>query len=778
MDLGFFRKRPILVAVVLVLAIGTGYFGYRFSVHLFGLNQQVKQRFSGRLWELPARIYARPLELYLGMPLDPERLVQELALMAYRPVLRLNGPGSYVRSQNRFQLITRAFEFEDQPEPSRRIQVRLNAGEVAAIRDMAGGQPMDLVRLDPAVIGSFYPTHKEDRILVRMADVSPLLLQTIMAVEDRAFYRHHGIALKGIARAIWTNLRNQQAMQGGSTLTQQLAKNFFLTHERSLRRKLNEVCIALLLEWHYDKDTIFEAYLNEVYLGQDGDRAIHGFGLASSFYFGRPLETLRPHEIALLVGMLKGPSYYDPRRHPQRAAARRNLVLTVMEQQKLIRPGEAQKARQADLGVIENTGGSGTRFPAYLELVKRQLLRDYREADLHTEGLRVFTSFDPQVQFTAEAAARSQLERIETRRELPEGKLETGMVVCSTSGNEVLALVGGRDPRYQGFNRALDARRPIGSLIKPAIYLTALQQPEQYTLISQLDDSYLSVKASKQWVPRNYDRQYHGQVPLYQALAHSYNVATVRLGLALGLDAVGKTLKKLGYTRRFKPYPSSLLGTTEMSCLEVAQCYQTLAAGGFYSPVKAIRSVYTPEGTPLQRYPLQVRQNFDTGAVYLLNKALQTVVAEGTARRLSYILPPDLGVAGKTGTTDGLKDSWFAGFTGDRLAVVWVGRDDNRSTGLTGASGALQVWGRMMSEIAHKPLVLPKPEAIRWVVVNPRTGLKTETHCPEAMSVPFIAGSAPQGFVSCRPREPVPPAPDRPEEAEKKGFFRWLKEAL
>jgi penicillin-binding protein 1B len=736
-------------------------------VYVFFLSMLAKEKFAGKKWDLPARIYARPLELYPGMKSDAKGLEEELALMQYRHVDRIDGTGSFSRSGNTFTIFSRDFDFGDDHIPSQKIRLSVQNGKIRTLNDLETGDPLTLIRLDPANIGSFYPTHNQDRLWVKIEEVSTLLTQTILAVEDRDFYEHYGVKPLAIVRALIVNFREGRTVQGGSTLTQQLIKNLFLTRDQSYKRKFDEAIMALSLELSYEKEQILEAYLNEVYMGQDGNRSIHGFGMASRFYFERSIQDLRPKEIALLVGLLKGPSYYDPRRHPERAIQRRNIVLQMMLDQKLIRQDEAENSIQSTLGVTSKPPSGNSRFPAFLDLVKRCLLEEYPEEDLRSEGLKIFTSFDPQVQFTAEKSVGSQLDAIEKRHGLSGGELEAAVVVTSTASNEVLAFMGSRKPDVEGFNRALDARRSIGSLVKPAVYLTALQSPKQYTLITPLDDSELRIKMRKDdyWLPQNYDHKYHGRVPLYKALAHSYNIATVRLGINIGLENVFETIRKLGVDRQFEPFPSALLGTMPMSVLEVSHMYQTLASGGFYSPLRAIQSVYTPDGTPLQRYPLTVSQNIDSGSVYLLSKALQAVVVEGTAVSLNKILPGSIGAAGKTGTTDDLRDSWFAGFTGKHLAVVWVGRDDNRPCALTGSSGALQVWGHLISNVSTAPLVLTQPDNVKWVVVDPETGFQTNELCPGAISIPFIEGSEPRQMKPCVQPEKhriEPFYPDRP----------------
>ncbi len=730
---------PVAVALILMSAAYVVY-----------LDINVRQQFEGKRWAVPASVYARPLELYPGRPLSKARLMDELRALGYR-----RGDdgeiGSYRERGPRLELVTRPFRFWDGEEPSRRVEVSFDGERLVRLREPGTGRPLTLVRLEPRLIGKIYPSHREDRVLVRLDQVPEALVTTLLAIEDRRFHEHFGVAPRSILRALWANLRAGRTVQGGSTLTQQLVKNFYLSNERTLRRKINEAIMALLLEFHYGKEEILEAYLNEIYLGQDGQRSIHGFGLAARFYFGRPLQELRLPQFAMLVGMVKGPSYYDPRRHPDRALARRNLVLRTLAEQGLIDEGQLQAAVEAPLGVIPGTPSGISRYPAFMELVRRQLYRDYRDDDLRSEGMQIFTTLDPAAQAAAEQALSERLKAVEKSRGMEQGVLEGAVVVTEPASGEILAVVGGRRARFAGFNRALNAVRPIGSLIKPAIYLTALEQPEHYSLVTLLEDEPLTLRwpNGDTWSPQNYDHQSHGEVPLYLALAHSYNLATVRLGLKLGVESVLETVRSLGIYRPLNRYPSLFLGAAELSPLEVTQMYQTLANGGFRSPLRAIREVLTAEGEPLQRYPLDIEQAADPAAVYLLNRALQEVVREGTGRALYQRLPATLDIAGKTGTTDGLRDSWFAGFTGDRLAVVWVGRDDNESTGLSGSSGALLVWRDMIEQMGAQPLVLVAPEGIRQVWVEPRSGLRSREECPDAVWLPFIEGSVPAGFSDC-----------------------------
>ncbi len=739
------KKKFIILFALAALFVAGAWVGY--------LDVTVRARFEGKRWALPARVYARPLELYPGLSLRPADLTAELALLGYRESSHPKEPGTYRRRNRALDLVTRPFVFGDGPQDAVSLTVEFDDRGVSALIDRGENGSVHLVRLDPALIGGIYPGKNEDRVLVQLNEVPQHLIDALVAVEDHRFYSHYGIDPRGIARAIIATASGD-SVQGGSTLTQQLVKNFYLSAERTVKRKLTEMVMAVLLEIHYSKDEILETYLNEVYLGQDGNRAIHGFGLAAPFFFDKPLSQLSIPEAALLVGMLKGPGYYSPRSHPKRALKRRNLALAEMAEAGFIDDGQLGSVQTAPLGVVDRPPRGTSPYPAFLNLVHRQLQRDYRDEDLRSEGLQIFTTLDPRVQRAAEGALSKRLAALEKGRRMKAKTLQGALLVTSTQNAEVQAVVGGRDPRFEGFNRALDALRPIGSLVKPVVYLTALQHPQSYTLATRLDDSPLVLQqpGTDDWAPQNYDKEFHGQVPLRTALAHSYNVSTVRLGLELGVPQVMANLRRLGVDRDLPEYASSLLGANALSPLEVTQIYQTIASGGFRTPLSTIREVLTAEGESLQRYPLNVEQTIDGAPLYLLTVAMQEVVREGTARQLGKFLPMPLDTAGKTGTTDDFRDSWFAGFTGDRLAVVWVGRDDNKPTGLTGAAGAMTVWGDMMAGLDPEPLILPELEHIEAVWIDQVSGLRSDRGCRDAIELPFIAGSAPTESAPCAQR--------------------------
>jgi penicillin-binding protein 1B len=713
------------LAVILLAAIA--------SIWIVHLDRVVTREFQGRLWSVPARVYAAPLDLYAGAPISAEDLEQELFRLHYRRGDPASGPGLYRRTGNAFDLQARRVRFMDEQRDAQRVSIHADSASITSMRN-ADGTDLPVFRLDPPVIGSLFPIHGEDRLIVAPTDVPPLLRDGIKLIEDRRFDEHHGVDLYGVIRATWANLRAGRVVQGGSTLTQQLVKNYLLSDEQTFGRKATEAVMAMRLEAHYSKEDILVAYLNEVYLGQDGARAIHGFGLGSEYYFAKPLGELGPAELALLIGLVKGPSLYDPRRHPDRAVARRNLVLKEFGDAHLIEDAAAKRDAAAPLG-LRPPGGS--YVPAYLDLVRRDLKRDYAEADLAAAGLSVYTSLDLRAQGAAERALTQNLRRLDSKLSARDEHLEGAVIVVEPNSGDVVAVVGGREVDSNGFDRALDARRPIGSLVKPAVYLTALETG-RYTAATLIDDAPIELKLAdgSVWAPQNFERQVYGQVPLARALAESMNLATVRLGLDLGLPKVAETLEHLGLDAAPTLNPSLLLGTVEMSPLEVVQVYTTLADGGFRTRLRAVRAVLDEHGQPLKSFKVRVEAAAPPSAVYQLDRMLMLVPTHGTARGAAARLPKGLVVAGKTGTSSDTRDSWFAGFTGNYLAVVWVGYDDNRETGLTGAQGALPVWADTLASL--KPVsfdpIVPDLTEDRWIGFD--DGLETTPACsPDAVVI-------------------------------------------
>lgn len=719
------------------------------AIGVFVLDGIVRAKFEGAKWALPAHVYGRSLDLYQGQNLTLPRLRWELDQLGYRPVATVRAPGQYRVSGPQLELYTRPFKFWDGNEAANHLTLSFNGNKVLSLKGK--NAPLDLVRLEPMLIGGIYPDHQEDRVLVTLEDVPPHLVNGLLAVEDKDFYYHHGVSIKAIARAMVSNILAGGTVQGGSTITQQLVKNFYLTHERNILRKGLEAVMAVLLEVHYSKREIFETYLNEVFLGQSGKRAIHGFGLASRHYFRKPVADLDLHQVALLVGMVKGASYYDPWRNPERARARRDLVLDVMVEEGVVSVEEGAEAKGKALDITATPGTTTNPYPAYLQLVRQQLQRDYNEEDLKSAGLRIFTHFDPQVQYQLEKSITGVIGNLESGYRIPGGTLETAAVMVRIGTADILALAGSRKPGYAGFNRAVDAKRQVGSTIKPAVYLTALERPQNYTLATLIEDTPYSIRGGdgKMWTPQNYERKSEGVVPLFRALANSLNQATARLGMSVGLESVTSTIRRLGYDGPLEQVPSMLLGSMPMSPMDVASMYHTIAAEGFYTPLRTINAVYTSDNKALKRYPFETEQRFSPQVMHLLQYGLQVVMKEGTGRGAYRQLPPHVAVAGKTGTTNDQRDSWFAGFSGDTVGVVWIGRDDNGKMPLTGASGALQIWTDVMAGLETPSLASHKPQGVTYHWVETATGWLSSEGCAGARNIPFMDGSEPTQKSNC-----------------------------
>ena len=729
------------------------------------LDHQVRTEFEGRKWDLPSRVFARSLDLYPGAPLSLRDLEVELRVSGYHRVAQAARPGQYRVSGSTAEIHRRPFDFPDGAEGPQRLEVRFAGNSIARVRDAQRGADLGLARLDPAEIASIYPLQNEDRTLVDIEQVPPLLVTGLQAVEDRHFKQHPGIDLRGIARAALANLKAGRAVQGGSTLTQQLVKNFFLTQDRTFIRKFNEAIMALLLEYHYDKAEILEAYINEVFLGQQGAYAVHGFGRASLFYFDQPLERLEPQQIALLIGLVRGPSYYNPRRHPQRARDRRDQVLNMFAETGLLSAAEAQAARAAGLGVTETPRTHGSRYHAFIDLVRGQLAQVYREEDLRSEGLRIFTTLSPSEQEKAQAAVSDGLRGLADRG-LP-ANLQGALVLADVASGEVRALVGDRDGNRAGFNRALHARRQIGSVIKPLVYLLALEHEADYNLLTRIEDEPLTLRQAdgSDWQPANFDDVSHGEVTLLEALTQSYNQATVRLGLNIGVNHLLERLRQLGVDAAVEPVPSVFLGAVELTPLEVTQIFQSLAAAGYSVPLRSVIAVQTAEGGELIRYPLRMLPQPRREAISVLNYALTQVVEHGTAARLPGLLGSQVTVAGKTGTTNDRRDSWFVGYTRNRVAAAWVGDDDNRPAGVTGSNAAMHVWAGLFKQLPLEPVDLRMPDGAFWLWVDPVSGRLSAERCGDAVQLPYVEGSEPREATACLAAE---------REQDKQSIWRKL----
>lgn len=731
------------VPIWLGLGLVIGFLG----PYLWYLDRLVRAGFDGLRFDTPSRVYARALELRPGRALDAETLLLELEAARYGQSADAIQPGSYVRDGNSFLIQTRAFVDGGGAQPSRRIRVTLANRRIGKLEDVAAKRALESVKIDPARIATLYGKARQERRLVKVAEVPPLFLRTLLAVEDKDFATHHGIDPWGMARAMFVNVKSGELSQGGSTLTQQLVRNQFLDRRKKWARKFNEIGLALMIEARYSKTVILEAYLNDVYLGQHGAQSVHGVGAAAEFYFGRDLEALAPQEMALLVGMIQGPSLYDPRRSPTNALKRRNLVLREMQQAGLLSALETKSQQRLGLNVTAGGAIARNRYPGFIELVQAQVARDYDAAELSSEGLAIHTTLAPSTQDYAE---RAVTEKVKMLAKDTSG-LQAAMVVTRAATGAIEAVVGDRDPQRPGFNRAAMAARPIGSLVKPFVYLVALAQPERWSLMTVLSDRAVALRQrnGQTWQPRNSDNQEHGDVALIDALARSYNLATVHLGLDVGVQKVERLLEALVPGVDVSPHPSLLLGATEMTPLQVAQAYQYLAADGHLLPLSSVTAVIDRNGRAIARYRAPQRAGELVEAARLVSFAMQEGSRSGTGAALVGLGLGDLDVAGKTGTSDDQRDSWYAGFTGGHLAVVWLGRDDNKRTGFYGATGAMRLWAALFAKLPSEPLQLDLGHnpVVRWI--DPQTQRATSAECDGARALPFIRGFEPSDYMDC-----------------------------
>ena len=681
------------------------------------LNWQIRSKMDGQIWRLPAEVYSRIESVKISDNLAFDEVIQILLDNEYRQTTMVAAPGDFKLEDDTIVVLRRAFPFPDKPEPQRVLRLRFVDNKLNRIEDLVSVKAIDEFRLAPKLI-AMLESDNEDRLAIPLQNYPRLLIDALILTEDRRFYDHHGINPVGIIRALITNIRAGQTVQGGSTLTQQLVKNLFLSSERTITRKANEALMSLVLDWRYDKNRILETYLNEIYLGQNGDTQIHGFELASQFYFGRSIREISLDQIALLVGMVKGPSLYNPWRNPQNALERRNVVLKLMLEHKMIGDELYQLLSQRPLGV-QQKGQISRKYPSFIQTLQADLRRELGEHKISSLlGARIFTTMDLKQQAQAENAVVNTVSQLQLKTKNP--YLEGAMIVADYREGEIRAVVGGLQTQYAGFNRALMAKRQIGSLVKPSIYLTALSNPEQFRLNTPINNQpiTINVKGSPPWQPRNYDKKYSGSVMLMDALARSLNIPTVNIGMKVGLSKVIDTQKAMGWDNVEIPkVPAMLLGAYTISPYDVTKLYQTIANQGGRIELTTVDTIADRQGNIIYQHDKTAKQVVPQEAAFQTLFAMQQTVERGTARSLQNDYA-DLRLAGKTGTTNDARDTWFVGIDGKNISTVWLGRDDNGETKLTGASGALQIYKDYLSHTYIEKLKLNKPENMKWVGIT------------------------------------------------------------
>ena len=774
------KKRPFRRFLLLLVAtsIFAGFFSGRY---LMDLDRRVHERFSGKLFRVPTRVYASGTVIYPGLNLERSGVWDHLDQLAYREAharqpLR---PGQYSWRGDALALHRRAFHHPNRPEPAKEVVVSISGEKVSGIIDQGTGREVGAFILEPVPVGTFYGPERERREIVKIQQVPNHLIDAIFAVEDQRFLEHRGIDLRRILGALIVNVKAGGVRQGGSTLTQQLVKNFFLTPERTLKRKVQEALMALLVEIRYDKTEILVCYLNEIYLGQRGGAAVHGVGEAAFHYFGKPVSELTLSEAALIAAIIQSPNGLSPRRQPDKALKRRNLVLELMYKQGRIHAGQLRGARRVELELAP-LGDDLREARYFIDMLRRQLPEFYAPEILTSEGLRIYTSLDLRIQRIAARALGSGLKRLEDdfpallkRDDL---RIEGCLIALRPQTGEVIALVGGRSYATSQFDRCSQAKRPSGSVFKPFVYLAALEPRNGapgITLASRLDDSPFQIESGgKLWKPFNYDREFHGIVGVRGALERSFNVATARLGNEIGIQSVAEMAYRLGVERKLPPFPSLAIGAADLSPIELVRAYGTIANGGVRPEVRSFKDIVDSHGVTLSRQQVKFERVLDAGTAFLGTSLLQGVVDRGTARgvrRLGLEGP----IAAKTGTSDEESDAWFAGFTPELAIVVWVGFDEPRSLGLPASVAALPIWARFLKEVTGGKVrgEFKPPDQIARVAIDPVSGDRSVSGCPRTQDEYFLLGTEPEGvcgdWIDVREPEESPWLLERL-------FKRWL----
>jgi penicillin-binding protein 1B len=735
-------KKLLKYALLIFVLAGLG-----LSIYGWYLSSQVEKRFSARRWQIPSTVYSDTTLLYPGQRFDPTFFTKKLINLGYHRVNHLpSKKGELQITPVEINIFLNDLKTPWRTRGGFPVRVISSDNKIETILRIENGDKIPILELEPEEIMQFFGPERERRHLISIEQVPEHLVLAVLAAEDHRFFQHSGVDFRGILRALITNLRHGAIRQGGSTLTQQLAKNYFLTPARTLRRKFKEVLLALIIELKYDKNEILEIYLNEIYLGQKGSVAINGFGEASYFYFGKPVKELTLSEAAIMAGLIKAPNHYSPYRDKARCRSRRDVVLQSMHRNEWLSKTELQVEQKQPIKAVGFTV-SDTKAPYFIDYLTEQLNTLYRPEDLSSLGLSVYTTLDTQVQMAAEKALAEGLERLESsnpdlQRQAPEQKLQGALVVMQPKTGHILAMVGGRNYSISQFNRITQARRQPGSAFKPFVYLSGLAKFTPTTLLSNAPKSY--TVDGKLWEPQNFEPVTEYTVTLKNALKKSYNLASVDLAMKIGLDQIVDMTGRFYFSTPIKPYPSLALGAFEVIPLELARAYCVFAAEGVQPFPLSLKGVVGEHDNILEQKHLNIERLISPAEAFIMTAMLQSVVNEGTARSLKWkgVSWP---VAGKTGTTNDFRDAWFVGYTPDILALVWVGFDNAETIAATGAAAALPIWADLMNAIPQyrSETEFKAPRGVERISVCPVTGLIAVDDCPEPIEEYFLAGRTP-----------------------------------
>lgn len=725
------------------------------------IEEKLLAKFEGERWDIPARVYGDAYTVYPGLRVDTDgfrRRIERLGYTRSGGTPSRRGSYHFVRGQGAgkngvFEIWLHEFGYPTHQEPGRLLRMATDElGRVISIREVADNDEIFEFKLEPALLTGAGGRAVEQRQVLELEKFPPLLVRSVLAVEDKRFFDHAGVDVRGLARALAVNVTSGEVRQGGSTLTQQLMKNFFLTDQRTVGRKVREAALALMAENRFSKLEILDNYLNEIYMGQNGSAAIHGMGEASKFYFARDVADLSLGEMATLAGVIRAPSYYSPHKHPERAKTRRDLVLSLLYDQGDIDEASYELALNEPMQVAA-PDTVGLRAPYFVDYVGRELSKRYPPSVLQSEGYRIFTTLDPEMQAIAESVVADNV--VEMEHDIGDAlakagqPLQAALIAIEPRTGAIRAMVGGRDYRMSQFNRAVDMRRQPGSTFKPIVALAALGGEhvgaKHFRPTTQVMDERMQWEWKGQvWSPRNYEGEFYGLVTIREALEHSLNSATARIAKDVGVEAIRDLAVRMGMSQDLGVYPSIVLGGHPVPLLDMARVFGTLAAGGMRATPLSVRKVVDSRGSTLEGNSVEIRRVVPAADAYLVTHILEGVMERGTgqtARRKGFRHP----AAGKTGTSNDYKDAWFIGYTPNLLTAVWVGFDEAASMGLAGSEAALPIWidfmRQAMGDTPHDSFDVPP--GVVLVDVDKKNGLIANSECPKQIREAFLEGEEP-----------------------------------
>jgi penicillin-binding protein 1B len=755
---GFWTSRfglTVLGIAVFALLGGAGLLTY----YYIRFGHLIDERLSGQVFQNTSRVYSAPRRIFVGEPLRPSDLTVYLAHTGYSTADVAGSPGRYRATGSLVEIHPSANSFFEGGDA---LRVEFANGGISRILTLPDGASQDSGEIEPELLTNLFDSSREKRRVIQFQDLPKVLVDAVLSAEDKRFFEHPGFDPVRVIGAAWADIRHGAKAQGASTIDMQVARNFFFSAQRTWRRKLAETLVALELEQRFSKPKIFELYANEVYLGNRGSFAIRGFGEGAEAYFGKDVRQLTAGEAAFLAGIIRAPNRYSSaERHPERAVEARDRVLAQMVENQDLSAPAAEAAKRERLRIVSG-GLESSSAPYFVDMVKDHLLERFSEADLTAQSLRIYTTLDPQLQRAADEAVGAGVKNVDAllarryavwkKRGESAPRAQVAVVVLDPHSGAILALTGGRNYGESQLNRA-QARRQPGSSFKPFVYAAALDnaaeglQPSITPITTVVDEPTTFTFDNKEYTPNNYGEQFFGTVTVRDALTHSLNVATVKVAELVGYQRVLEVVRQMGLDPNIQATPAMALGAYEMTPFEVAAGYTIFATDGMRAEPMFLTSVIDSDRKALERVAPRTRPALDPRVAYLVTNLMEDVINRGTGavvRARGFTAP----AAGKTGTS---RDGWFAGFTSNLLCVVWVGFDDNRDLGLSGAATAGPIWAEFMKRATalpsyHSTQPFAAPPGVVQVLIDSETGDLATPACPATRNELFIAGTEPTQF--------------------------------